>query len=53
MAASTTHTVVTSWTTDAGDHWVIVTGGHGPLRCDEPIPEGTAVLIDGGRAVKP
>ncbi len=51
--ASQTHTVVTSWTTGAGDHWVIVNGHTGPLRTDEPIPEGTAVIVDGGRAVLP
>ena len=52
MAAST-HTVITSWTTGAGDHWVIVNGHAGPLRCDAPIPEGTAVTVDSGRAVIP
>ncbi len=47
-----TYTVEKGFTGRDGLHRVFVGGQALPLFCDEPLPEGTAVIIIGTKAVK-
>lgn len=47
-----THTVVSGYTDRDGNFRVMVKGHPLPLLSDEPLPEGAAVRIEGGKAVK-
>lgn len=47
-----THTVVSGFTDRSGQHWVFVRGIASKLAADEPYPDGTAVKVTNGRAVK-
>lgn len=47
-----THTVETGYTARDGTFRVFVKGIPGPVIADAPHPEGTAVRIVDGRAVK-
>lgn len=52
MLSKQTHTVVTGFTDREGRHWVFVRDNPRKLAADEAYPEGTAVHIVAGRAVK-
>ena len=47
-----THTVESGYVGRDGKSRVFVKGHPRPLECDEPLPEGAAVVIVGGKAVK-
>lgn len=51
MAATQTYTVVTSWTTSLGDHWVVVRGIGRMFQTDALIPVNRSVTLNGDRAV--
>lgn len=44
-----TVTVVSGYTDRDGRHWVFVRNNPNKLLSDEPLPEGTAVRVVGGR----
>lgn len=44
-----THIVVSGFTDRDGRHWVFTRGNPQKLLADEPLPEGTAVRVVGGR----
>jgi len=47
-----THTVISGFTDREGRHWVFVRDNPQKLSAREPYPEGTAVRVENGRAVK-
>lgn len=47
-----TYTVTNGYTDREGRHWVFVRGLTTKLSCDEPLPEGASVRVEGGRAYR-
>lgn len=47
-----THIIESGYVGRDGQPRVFVKGHNKPLLCDEPLPEGTAVIIIGDKAVK-
>ena len=52
MIAPPTYTVLSGYVSRDGVHWVYVKDHLGALIADEAYPEGTAVRIDGIRALR-
>ena len=53
-----TLTVTRAWRTEdrmtgEAKNWVVVRGEALPMLADEPFPEGSAVVVRDGRAVRP
>lgn len=49
MKTPHTFTIVSGFTDRDGRHWVFVKANPQKLLSDEPLPEGTAVRVVGGR----
>lgn len=47
-----TYTVQSGWTDRNGKHWLYLKGISAPIPSDKAWPEGTALRIVAGRAVK-
>lgn len=53
MSRPQTHIVQSAYKGRDGLHRVYVKGQQNPLLCDQPLEEGAAVVIKGGKAVRP
>lgn len=48
-----TWTVISGYLDRQNRHWVFLKGRPSPLIADEALPEGSAVMIRNGKAVRP
>lgn len=47
-----TYTVLSGYRDRNDQHWITIKGHTRPYLCDEALPEGASVRLDGGRAVR-